>query len=81
MDEERMVSRQRLYQIQQRELGNCIICGNPALPKKNKNNKYSTMPFCEIHRLQNLEHQAKRREINNTYEYKKPYRIPFIRVK
>lgn len=57
-----MISRQREYQIRQRELGNCITCGSPALPKRNKNNKYSRGLYCSIHRAVKLKREQEQRD-------------------
>jgi hypothetical protein len=57
-----MISRQLEYQKKQRELGNCVVCGKQAEPKRNKNNKYNTMAYCEFHRFKHAEYYHKRKE-------------------
>lgn len=55
------VSRQREWQLRQRELGNCIICGNLAALTKRRHAKRPRSVYCETHKAMVNAAQLKRK--------------------
>jgi len=57
---EKKVSRQRKWQLRQRELGNCIICGHLAALTRRRHAKRARSVYCETHQAMTLEMQRRR---------------------
>lgn len=54
-------SRQRLWQLRQMEIGNCIICGNLAALTTRRHAKRPRSVYCEMHKAMVNAAQLKRK--------------------